>query len=520
MCFEIVDGSTVEAVYDNYARKHPNLLASGKPTVHIDDGADKFKTLEVYAFYKGGSKSEPDKGTVLQFVERQGPKCSHMVLPFFQTCAAEFDSISLPMFPDHWVSNVVDRKQYLSTLEDVLGFKPKVNFNAGVVAAGEAIIESTVTGNAPSAELRNTQDQLQNRQQIYLPINNSLSEFGHVHFFIEEVGQGVQHIANRCSDLVHFIQRANDIREITGRGFAFLRIPRSYYGYLKLTALQAATGKSETECQQLFDELIQRKVVDLHGVTELDVNQDAVLAACNATGFDFNIVLSVVEEARYDHMTQLLGDRLSVTELLKIVRNQILIDIQGADILYQIFTRCILQDNPRDEAPFFEFIQRLCDATPVGEEEKAQDASPRRKKLKPGCGGFGIRNFLTLFLSIEVEKSLRLKEAGVAEQDAAKQQAGDAMVRALTEQLNVSNPILTSISDAMTREDELRTQLLSAHPRDHDKINAEIAELIATKERGNQALMEVSDKYKNKLQSIRAEYEAAAAKTAAANKGS
>ena len=34
------------------------------------------------------------------------------------------------------------------TLEDVLGFVPKVDFNAGgVVAAGEAQIESTVTGN-------------------------------------------------------------------------------------------------------------------------------------------------------------------------------------------------------------------------------------------------------------------------------------------------------------------------------------------------------------------------------------
>lgn len=34
-------------------------------------------------------------------------------------------------------------------LEDTLGFTPKVDFNAGVVAAGEAQIESTVTGNAP-----------------------------------------------------------------------------------------------------------------------------------------------------------------------------------------------------------------------------------------------------------------------------------------------------------------------------------------------------------------------------------
>lgn len=39
------------------------------------------------------------------------------------------------------------RTEFLSTLHDTLGFEPKVDFNAGVVAAGEAQIESTVTGN-------------------------------------------------------------------------------------------------------------------------------------------------------------------------------------------------------------------------------------------------------------------------------------------------------------------------------------------------------------------------------------
>jgi hypothetical protein len=33
----------------------------------------------------------------------------------------------------------------------------QVNFNAGVVAAGEAIIESTVTGNAPAAKFTDKQ---------------------------------------------------------------------------------------------------------------------------------------------------------------------------------------------------------------------------------------------------------------------------------------------------------------------------------------------------------------------------
>jgi 4-hydroxyphenylpyruvate dioxygenase-like putative hemolysin len=59
---------------------------------------------------------------------------------------------------------------------------------------------------------------------------------------------------------------------------------------------------------------------------------------------------------------------------LGIVRNKILVDVQGEDLLYQIFTANILQRNPGEEAPFFEFIQRVC--------------SPG-KVLRPGCGGFG-----------------------------------------------------------------------------------------------------------------------------------
>ena len=39
-------------------------------------------------------------------------------------------------YSDHWVSNVVDRVGFLATLDDTLGFVPKVEFNAGVIAAG------------------------------------------------------------------------------------------------------------------------------------------------------------------------------------------------------------------------------------------------------------------------------------------------------------------------------------------------------------------------------------------------
>ena len=49
-----------------------------------------------------------------------------------------------------------------------------------------------------------------------------------------------------------------------------------------------------------------------------------------------------------------------------IVRNQILLDVQGGDVLMQIFTACILQRGPGEEAPFLEFIQRLCKLCPAG----------------------------------------------------------------------------------------------------------------------------------------------------------
>ena len=36
-----------------------------------------------------------------------------------------------------------------------------------------------------------------------------------MHGFIEEIGQGIQHIASRVDDLPAFVQRGNDFREIT-----------------------------------------------------------------------------------------------------------------------------------------------------------------------------------------------------------------------------------------------------------------------------------------------------------------
>ena len=58
----------------------------------------------------------------------------------------------------------------------------KVDFNAGVVAAGEAQIESTVTGNDPTFVSSDKESALKDQSQVYLPINNALSSVGYVAF--------------------------------------------------------------------------------------------------------------------------------------------------------------------------------------------------------------------------------------------------------------------------------------------------------------------------------------------------
>ena len=80
----------------------------------------------------------------------------------------------------------------------------------------------------------------------------------------------------------------------------------------------------------------------------------------------------------------------------------ILVDVQGEDVLMQIFTSVVLQRTPGTEAPFLEFIERVCAQCQGGGGDDACAVAP--VPVRPGCGGFGIRNFLTLFLSIEVDE--------------------------------------------------------------------------------------------------------------------
>ena len=65
-------------------------------------------------------------------------------------------------------------------LELYVSFISQVDFNAGVVAAGEAQIESTVTGNTSTVLTSDKIAALKDQSQVYLPINNALSDVGYV----------------------------------------------------------------------------------------------------------------------------------------------------------------------------------------------------------------------------------------------------------------------------------------------------------------------------------------------------
>jgi len=259
----------------------------------------------------------------------------------------------LTFVPSH-IHIVFHRREFLDTLEDTLDFTPKVDFNAGVVAAGEAQIESTVTGNDAASLVDNLSkaDALKDQSQVYLPINNALSEVGHVHGFLKELGQGIQHIASRVDDLVAFVQRANDSRKITGEGFTFLNIPRSYYGVLTIPYLMdrvkkndqpagegllGRIGLSEDGARAILEACILGKVASMDGAVDLELPRDAIsnrldqhLAAEYKRMFEGqkDVILDAIMHSRFTNLYSLLRDHVTEDTYLGIVRNKILVDVQ------------------------------------------------------------------------------------------------------------------------------------------------------------------------------------------------
>jgi len=218
---------------------------------------------------------------------------------------------------------------------------------------------------------------------------------------------------------------------------------------------------------------------------------------------------------------------LDEATLLSVVRNKILVDVQGGDVLLQIFTQPVLQRQSGQEAPFLEFIQRVCGKI---NNESAPDSSglatmpatvtqieARGSGFPPayraGCGGFGIRNFLTLFLSIEVSKA--------SQDETAARQCGDVAMAAFharrielfTEQLVEANPILNEISECMSLEGkEVLAQQQAAFLSDQTRIievedasfgTPILMALRSRKTAANEALRTCSAKYNKKMREHR-----------------
>lgn len=118
-----------------------------------------------------------------------------------------------------------------------------------------------------------------------------------------------------------------------------------------------------------------------------------------------------------------------------------------------------------------------------------------------------IRNFLTLFLSIEVSKAT-LEVADAKRTGNEKLQTyAEKRVKYFTNQLNDSNPILTEISDAMTEEGECAMEIDIAM-RSGKKEKAllwkqRLAEATQRKEAGNKKLMECNAKYARLMKNLR-----------------
>jgi hypothetical protein len=182
LAFE-VGNHCLEGIFNRYAELHPELLPKEFKSGPVEYNKES-RILEVFAYYKGEKGTSPaDEGTMLRFiepilVEYVEPSAKKACkLPGIVPVEASFSHCH-PAFFDHWVSNVISRTGFLDTLEDTLYFTPKVDFNAGVVAAGEAQIESTVTGNTSSLTAENGSSVLSDQSQIYLPINNALTKVG------------------------------------------------------------------------------------------------------------------------------------------------------------------------------------------------------------------------------------------------------------------------------------------------------------------------------------------------------
>lgn len=131
--------------------------------------------------------------------------------------------------------------------------------------------------------------------------------------------------------------------------------------------------------------------------------------------------------------------------------------------------------------------------------------------IRPGCGGFGIRNFLTLFLSIEVSKAMTELEEAQTKNNTKAIDVATKKIRVLSDQLDESNPVLTVISDAMTAEGDalLALDSTTTSTEEKTKLQTVVDENRAKKEAANGRLYDISERYKNMMKALRTESEKA-----------
>jgi hypothetical protein len=272
-----------------------------------------------------------------------------------------------------------------------------------------------------------------------------------------------------------------------------------------------SSGKDlvSSECASaIFDVLASEGVLQDDYSLDLNVPKDHIKSMLDSKlpsscreEYDENqgSILNAIMRSRYVNLYSLLRDHLSEKTYVAIVSNQILVDVQGEDLLFQIFTSGIVKRKSSDESPFLEFIQRVCS------ECIGADGCP--KGIKSGCGGFGVRNFLTLFLSIEVTKAMIEVSSAKERGDKVRYDFSQRRVELFTDQLNESNPILTEISDAMTREGIAKENIVALQLEGKEE-EAESWKLVMDKEGqakavANEKLMKCNMKYQRLMKGIR-----------------
>ena len=138
-------------------------------------------------------------------------------------------------------------------------------------------------------------------------------------------------MASRVKDLPVFIEQANHYREMTGEGFTFLNIPRSYYGRLTLKSMVDYTGATADVCEKAFNGMVKNNLMDVTGVVKLNITDAEIAGAVSSlVGELVDKFIFIIKRSRYANLYKLLRDHLSESSYLKIVRNKVLVTFKEA----------------------------------------------------------------------------------------------------------------------------------------------------------------------------------------------